>query len=60
MNLRWLMRAARWARNPPSAGQVKMVLAILAICIGLFLVERFIGWPEALSVNSTPRGRIGF
>lgn len=59
MTLHWLLRAARWARNPPSAGRVKLVLAIVVACIALVLVERTIGWPDWLAVNSNPRGRIG-
>ena len=54
MNLRWLFRMARWARNPPSEGRVRLVLGIALVCIALFLIERFIGWPEALSLP--PRG----
>lgn len=49
MHSRWLLRAARWARNPPSAGRVKFVLAIIAACAALYAVERFVGWPDALS-----------
>lgn len=54
MYLAWLVRASRWARNPPSMGRVKLVLAIIAVCALLFLVERYVGWPEALTVE--PRG----
>lgn len=54
MYLTWLIRAKRWARNPPSAGRVKLVLAIVAVCAALFVIERYIGWPEALTLE--PRG----
>lgn len=54
MYLGWLVRASRWARNPPSMGRVKLVLGIIAFCALLFLVERYIGWPDALTVE--PRG----
>lgn len=60
ISLHWFLRAARWARNPPSAKQVKLVLAIIAFCIALYLLERVYGWPDWLTVNSNPRGRIGF
>ncbi len=53
MNTHWLLRAARWARNPPSAGRVKFVLAIIAVCIGLYAIERFVGWPEALTPDKS-------
>ncbi|MBT0956952.1 hypothetical protein IV417_06110 [Alphaproteobacteria bacterium KMM 3653] len=45
----WLFRMKRWAQNPPSTSRVIMVLSIVAICLVLFAIERFIGWPEALS-----------
>ncbi len=49
MNTRWLLRMTRWAQNPPSAGRVKFVLAIIGVCIALYMVERVFGWPEALT-----------
>lgn len=58
MNYRWLLRMAKWARNPPSAGQVKFVLAIIAISLTLYGIERAFGWPEWLTPQATPRGRI--
>ena len=30
MNLRWMVRAAKWARNPPSEKMVKLVFGIIA------------------------------
>ena len=51
MNWFWLLRMSRWARNPPSAARVKLVLAIVALCLALYAVERWVGWPEALSVD---------
>ncbi len=51
MNPRWLLRMARWARNPPSPGRVKLVLAVVALCLLLLAIERLFGWPEALTVN---------
>ncbi|WP_168771033.1 hypothetical protein [Palleronia sediminis] len=49
MNLSWLLRARRWAHNPPSMGRVKFVLAIVAICVLLFAIERVWGWPDWLT-----------
>ena len=45
---------ARWAQNPPSEGRVKLVFGIIAVCLALFAVEYFVGWPEALSLD--PKG----
>ncbi len=49
MNHRWLLRMARWAQNPPSDKRVVFVLGIAAVCIALFLIERYVGWPDYLS-----------
>ena len=51
MNWMHFLRMSRWARNPPSARKVKLVLAVIAVCLVLYGVERWIGWPEALSVE---------
>jgi predicted acyltransferase len=53
MNLFWLIRATRWARNPPSSARVKLVLAVIAICLLLFAIERGWGWPAFLKVDTT-------
>lgn len=46
-----LLRAKRWAQNPPSWGRVKLVLGVLAICIVIAGFERVFGWPDWLTVN---------
>ncbi len=56
MNERWLLRASQWARNPPSWKRVKIFLAVLALCLILFAVERFAGWPDWLTVNGRAKG----
>jgi len=58
MSMRWLLRASRWARNPPSGKRVILVLAAIALCLLLFGIERLIGWPEWLTLQGTPGGRI--
>ncbi len=55
MNAHWFLRAARWARNPPSASRVKFVLAIIVVCIALYTIEHFVGWPDALSPDQSLR-----
>lgn len=47
----WLIRMARWARHPPSTGRVKLVVGVVVLCLALVGLERFVGWPEALSVD---------
>lgn len=57
MNPFWLLRMALWARNPPSAKRVAFVLAIVAACLLLYLVERTLGWPDFLTLDRM--GRFG-
>jgi hypothetical protein len=49
--LHWLVRAKRWAQNPPSEGRVKLVFGVIAICIAIAAWEWYFGWPEWLTVN---------
>lgn len=51
MDVRLLMRARRLAQDPPSARMVVLGLVVLAVCLTLVAVERFVGWPEALTVD---------
>jgi hypothetical protein len=58
MNQTWFLRMARWARHPPSPGRVKLVLGVVALCLVLFGIEHFIGWPAWLTVNPPSRGKL--
>ena len=49
--LAWLMRAKRWAQNPPSADQVKLVFGVIAICVVIAGYEWAFGWPEWLTLD---------
>lgn len=55
MNQNWLIRMARWARNPPSWARVKLVLGVIAICLAIFFYEKLFGWPDFLTVNAPIR-----
>jgi hypothetical protein len=48
MNPMWLVRMARWARNPPSPERVKLVFAVITLCLLVFGYEWLFGWPEWL------------
>ena len=52
---KWLLRAARWVRNPPSEGRVKLVIGVVVLCFVLLAIEQIWGWPEALTVNRLRR-----
>lgn len=45
MPLHWLLRMANWARHPPSAGRVKLVLVVIAICLAIWGLEKVFGFP---------------
>lgn len=49
--LHWLLRAKRWVQNPPLSGRVKLVFAVIAVCLVLVAIERFIGWPDWMTVD---------
>ncbi|MES2541118.1 MAG: hypothetical protein V4720_02525 [Pseudomonadota bacterium] len=50
--LNWLLRAKRWAQNPPSEGRVKLVFGVVALCLVLVGIEYFVGWPDWMTVDS--------
>lgn len=56
LNPRHFLRMKRFAQRPASMWRVKLVFAVIGLCLILFAVERWIGWPEALSTE--PRTRI--
>jgi hypothetical protein len=58
MNLMWLLRASKWARNPPSVRRVKMVLGILLVIGLLYGIEALWGWPDWATIDRGPRGRV--
>ena len=58
MNLRHLLRMSKWARHPPSAKRVKLVIGIVVICLILFAIERWIGVPEWLQMERMRRPRL--
>jgi hypothetical protein len=60
MNPIWFLRMAKWARHPPSASRVILVLSVIGISIVLFGIDYFFGWPEWLTPDRVPKGRIKF
>jgi hypothetical protein len=57
MNPLQLLRMAKWAKHPPSERRVKLVLWVIVICAVLFAIERWVGWPDFLTIEGGPRGR---
>lgn len=58
LNPRQFLRMAKWARNPPSEKRLILIAIVIAVCLVVFGGERMFGWPDWLSVDSTPKGRI--
>tara|TARA_R110001583_G_scaffold169768_1_gene322899 strand:+ start:298836 stop:299027 length:192 start_codon:yes stop_codon:yes gene_type:complete len=56
--LRWLLRAKRWAQNPPSKSRVKFVFAIIAVCVALYGVEKLVGLPDWMQVNGASKIKV--
>ncbi len=54
-NLIWLLRASRWARNPPSRNRVLLVLAIIAIGLALLGLEKAGLWPDWATLPANNR-----
>lgn len=54
MNMIWLLRAAKWARNPPSAKRVKLVIAVIAIGLVLLALEKLGWWPDWATQDQRP------
>lgn len=54
MNMIWLLRAAKWARNPPSAKRVKLVIAVIAIGLALLALEKLGWWPDWATQDQRP------
>ena len=52
MNLRPFLRMAKWARRPPSRQRVRLVFAVVALCLLLVLIERLFGWPDWLRLEN--------
>lgn len=42
----WLMRASRWARRPPGARRVVLVLAVIAFAVLIVMLDRGGAWPD--------------
>lgn len=60
MNPRHLLRMSKWARRPPSEARVKLLIGIIVVCLALAGIEWLVGWPDWLTLNGDPRGRVGF
>ncbi|MEP2921183.1 hypothetical protein [Sulfitobacter sp.] len=55
LNPRHLMRAKRWAQNPPSFKRLILLAAVIAIALVIFGLEHFGFWPDWATAERLPR-----
>jgi predicted acyltransferase len=51
MNITWLLRMAKWARNPPGPARVRLMLIVFGLVILIAGIEYLFDWPDALSLE---------
>ena len=56
-NPRQLLRMAKWARNPPGEKRVKLVLAVIALALAIWGLERLFGTPDWMQIEPMRAGR---
>ncbi|MFA8384292.1 MAG: hypothetical protein ACEPO2_01610 [Pelagibaca sp.] len=39
-------------RHPPSLAKIKLGLAVIAVCLSIYAVERWIGWPDWMTLDA--------
>jgi hypothetical protein len=55
---RILPRLAMWIRRPPSPRRMLLIAVVVAAALAIAGVEKFVGWPEALTVERLPRNPV--
>lgn len=50
LNPRQFWRMAKWARNPPGEKRVKLVLAVIAIALAIWGLEKLFGTPDWMTL----------
>lgn len=48
---RILLRAAQWARHPPSRRQVRIMVVVILGALAIVAIERWVGWPDWAQVE---------
>jgi hypothetical protein len=55
---RILPRLALWIRRPPSPRRMAIIAVVVAAALAIVAIEKFVGWPEALTVERMPRNPV--
>jgi hypothetical protein len=37
---------SKWVRNPPSAGRLKLIAAVIAVCVAIVVLDHYGFWPD--------------
>ncbi len=53
----WMLRAVKWARNPPSGKMVKFVIALVLFCVLLYWVDRLFELPDWMQMERVRKPR---
>ncbi|WEF23101.1 hypothetical protein [Paracoccus sp. S3-43] len=57
-NLIWLLRASKWARRPPNARTVRLVLLVVAGALAIAALEWLDLWPDWARLDDSRLPRI--
>jgi hypothetical protein len=55
---RILPRLAIWIRRPPSPRRMLLIAVVVAAALVIVGIEKYVGWPEALTVERLPRNPV--
>lgn len=56
MNPIHLLRMRRWLRHPQSLRRLYLILAVVALCIAIWGIDRAGLWPDWATAGRVPRG----
>lgn len=55
---RILPRLAIWIRRPPSPRRMLLIAIVVAAALAIVGIEKYVGWPDALTVERLPRNPV--
>lgn len=55
---RLLPRLAMWIRRPPSPRKMLIIAVVAAAALAIAGIEKYVGWPDALTVERLPRNPV--
>lgn len=55
---RLLLRAKRMAQHPPPMWKVKLVIGVIVLLLAIAGIERFVGWPDWMTLEPAGRRQI--